>query len=395
MGLSSVCTFSFQTNYHTLLNPHNNNPKTSLLCYRHPKTPIKYSYNNFPSKHCSTKSFHLQNKCSESLSIAKNSIRAATTNQTEPPESDNHSVATKILNFGKACWKLQRPYTIIAFTSCACGLFGKELLHNTNLISWSLMFKAFFFLVAVLCIASFTTTINQIYDLHIDRINKPDLPLASGEISVNTAWIMSIIVALFGLIITIKMKGGPLYIFGYCFGIFGGTVYSVPPFRWKQNPSTAFLLNFLAHIITNFTFYHASRAALGLPFELRPSFTFLLAFIKSMGAALALIKDASDVEGDTKFGISTLASKYGSRNLTLFCSGIVLLSYVAAILAGIIWPQAFKSNVMLLSHAILAFWLILQTRDFALTNYDPEAGRRFYEFMWKLYYAEYLVYVFI
>ncbi|KAF4359879.1 hypothetical protein G4B88_000872 [Cannabis sativa] len=275
MGLSSVCTFSFQTNYHTLLNPHNNNPKTSLLCYRHPKTPIKYSYNNFPSKHCSTKSFHLQNKCSESLSIAKNSIRAATTNQTEPPESDNHSVATKILNFGKACWKLQRPYTIIAFTSCACGL-----------------------------------------------INKPDLPLASGEISVNTAWIMSIIVAL-------------------------------------------------------------------------PSFTFLLAFMKSMGSALALIKDASDVEGDTKFGISTLASKYGSRNLTLFCSGIVLLSYVAAILAGIIWPQAFNSNVMLLSHAILAFWLILQTRDFALTNYDPEAGRRFYEFMWKLYYAEYLVYVFI
>ncbi|KAF4384196.1 hypothetical protein F8388_001434 [Cannabis sativa] len=341
MGLSSVCTFSFQTNYHTLLNPHNNNPKTSLLCYRHPKTPIKYSYNNFPSKHCSTKSFHLQNKCSESLSIAKNSIRAATTNQTEPPESDNHSVATKILNFGKACWKLQRPYTIIAFTSCACGF-------------WSLMFKAFFFLVAILCIASFTTTINQIYDLHIDRINKPDLPLASGEISVNTAWIMSIIVALFGLIITIKMKGGPLYIFGYCFGIFGGTVYSVPPFRWKQNPSTAFLLNFLA-----FFYFPAS---------------------------------IYEING---FGISTLASKYGSRNLTLFCSGIVLLSYVAAILAGIIWPQAFNSNVMLLSHAILAFWLILQTRDFALTNYDPEAGRRFYEFMWKLYYAEYLVYVFI
>ncbi|KAF4384195.1 hypothetical protein F8388_001433 [Cannabis sativa] len=400
MELSSVCNFSFQTNYHTLLNPHNKNPKSSLLSYQHPKTPIiTSSYNNFPSKYCSNKNFHLQNRCSKSLLIAKNSIRTdVSANQTEPPESNTkYSVVTKILNFGHTCWKLQRPYTFIGVISCACGLFGRELFHNTNLLSWSLMLKAFSSLMVILSVNLCTNIINQITDLDIDRINKPDLPLASGEMSIETAWIMSIIVALTGLILTIKLNCGPLFISLYCVSILVGALYSVPPFRWKQNPNTAFSSYFMGLVIVNFTCYYASRAAFGLPFEMSfsPPFTFILAFVKSMGSALFLCKDVSDIEGDSKHGISTLATRYGAKNITFLCSGIVLLTYVSAILAAIIWPQAFKSNVMLLSHATLAFWLIFQTREFALTNYNPEAGRKFYEFMWKLYYAEYLVYVFI
>ncbi|XP_030497550.2 geranylpyrophosphate:olivetolate geranyltransferase, chloroplastic-like isoform X2 [Cannabis sativa] len=366
MELSSVCNFSFQTNYHTLLNPHNKNPKSSLLSYQHPKTPIiTSSYNNFPSNYCSNKNFHLQNRCSKSLLIAKNSIRTDTANQTEPPESNTkYSVVTKILSFGHTCWKLQRPYTFIGVISCACGLFGRELFHNTNLLSWSLMLKAFSSLMVILSVNLCTNIINQITDLDIDRINKPDLPLASGEMSIETAWIMSIIVALTGLILTIKLNCGPLFISLYCVSILVGALYSVPPFRWKQNPNTAFSSYFMGLVILNFTCYYASRAAFGLPFEMR-------------------------------HGISTLATRYGAKNITFLCSGIVLLTYVSAILAAIIWPQAFKSNVMLLSHATLAFWLIFQTREFALTNYNPEAGRKFYEFMWKLHYAEYLVYVFI
>ncbi|KAM6542523.1 hypothetical protein CsatB_006970 [Cannabis sativa] len=246
------------------------------------------------------------------------------------------------------------------------------------------MLKAFSSLMVILSVNLCTNIINQITDLDIDRINKPDLPLASGEMSIETAWIMSIIVALTGLILTIKLNCGPLFISLYCVSILVGALYSVPPFRWKQNPNTAFSSYFMGLVIVNFTCYYASRAAFGLPFEMSPPFTFILAFVKSMGSALFLCKDVSDIEGDSKYGISTLATRYGAKNITFLCSGIVLLTYVSAILAAIIWPQAFKSNVMLLSHATLAFWLIFQ-----------EAGRKFYEFMWKLHYAEYLVYVFI
>ena len=40
--------------------------------------------------------------------------------------------------------------------------------------------------------------INQIYDVDIDRINKPFLPLASGELSVRAAWVLCVAMAVVG-----------------------------------------------------------------------------------------------------------------------------------------------------------------------------------------------------
>ncbi|KAF4384200.1 hypothetical protein F8388_001438 [Cannabis sativa] len=324
MEVSSVCTFSFQTNYHTLLNPHNKNPKNSLLSYQHPKTPIiKSSYDNFPSKYCLTKNFHLLGLNSHNrISSQSRSIRAGNDQIEGSPhhESDN-SIATKILNFGHTCWKLQRPYAVKGMISVACGLFGRELFNNRHLFSWGLMWKAFFALVPILSFNFFAAIMNQIYDVDIDRINKPDLPLVSGEMSIETAWILSIIVALTGLI---------------------------------------------SHVGLAFTSYSATTSSL------------------VMGITIAFAKDISDIEGDAKYGVSTVATKLGARNMTFAVSGVLLLNYLV-----------FKSNIMILSHAILAFCLIFQTRELALANYASAPSRQFFEFIWLLYYAEYFVYVFI
>src|SRR5437667_9342348 len=44
-------------------------------------------------------------------------------------------------------------------------------------------------MAAVLNVAS--NALNQIYDLEIDRINKPKRPLVTGEISIRNAWIFT------------------------------------------------------------------------------------------------------------------------------------------------------------------------------------------------------------
>ncbi|KAM6542525.1 hypothetical protein CsatB_006972 [Cannabis sativa] len=208
--------------------------------------------------------------------------------------------------------------------SIACGLFGRELFNNRHLFSWGLMWKAFFALVPILSFNFFAAIMNQIYDVDIDRINKPDLPLVSGEMSIETAWILSIIVALTGLI---------------------------------------------SHVGLAFTSYSATTSALGLPFVWRPAFSFIIAFMTVMGMTIAFAKDISDIEGDAKYGVSTVATKLGARNMTFVVSGVLLLNYLVSISIGIIWPQVFKSNIMILSHAILAFCLIFQTRELALANY--------------------------
>uniref|UniRef100_A0A803NJ87 Uncharacterized protein n=1 Tax=Cannabis sativa TaxID=3483 RepID=A0A803NJ87_CANSA len=100
-----------------------------------------------------------------------------------------------------------------------------------------------------------------------------------------------------------------------------------------------------------------------------------------MGMTIAFAKDISDIEGDAKYGVSTVATKLGARNMTFVVSGVLLLNYLVSISIGIIWPQVFKSNIMILSHAILAFCLIFQTRELALANYASAPSRQFFEFI--------------
>lgn len=57
----------------------------------------------------------------------------------------------------------------------------------------------------------------------------------------------------------------------YSFGLFLGTVYSVPPLRLKQFAVPAFMIIATVRgFLLNFGVYYATRAALGLPFEWSP-----------------------------------------------------------------------------------------------------------------------------
>jgi homogentisate solanesyltransferase len=68
------------------------------------------------------------------------------------------------------------------------------------------------------------------------------------------------------------MNFGSLITGLYCFGLFLGTVYSVPPLRLKQYAVPAFLIIATVRgFLLNFGVYSATRAALGLPFEWSPA----------------------------------------------------------------------------------------------------------------------------
>ncbi|XP_062101717.1 2-acylphloroglucinol 4-prenyltransferase [Humulus lupulus] len=414
MGLSSVSSFSLGTNpFISIPHNNNNNLKVSSYCCKSKSRVI----NSTNSKHCSpnnnnnnntsNKTTHLlglygQSRCLlKPLSIFSckdqrgNSIRASAQIEDRPPESGNLSALTNVKDFVSVCWEYVRPYTAKGVIICSSCLFGRELLENPNLFSWPLIFRALLGMLAILGSCFYTAGINQIFDMDIDRINKPDLPLVSGRISVESAWLLTLSPAIIGFILILKLNSGPLLTSLYCLAILSGTIYSVPPFRWKKNPITAFLCILMIHAGLNFSVYYASRAALGLAFVWSPSFSFITAFITFMTLTLASSKDLSDINGDRKFGVETFATKLGAKNITLLGTGLLLLNYVAAISTAIIWPKAFKSNIMLLSHAILAFSLFFQARELDRTNYTPEACKSFYEFIWILFSAEYVVYLFI
>jgi homogentisate phytyltransferase/homogentisate geranylgeranyltransferase len=75
----------------------------------------------------------------------------------------------------------------------------------------------------------YITGLNQLTDVEIDRINKPYLPLASGELSIAHGW--QVVLVSLGLALVFAAKAAwPLR--GVLLGSAAlGTVYSLPPFR--------------------------------------------------------------------------------------------------------------------------------------------------------------------
>ncbi|KAL2326881.1 hypothetical protein Fmac_020308 [Flemingia macrophylla] len=303
--------------------------------------------------------------------------------------------ADRLLDLKDACWRFLRPHTIRGTALGSFALVARALIENSNMIKWSLLFKAFSGLFALICGNGYIVGINQIYDISIDKVNKPYLPIAAGDLSVQSAWFLVIFFAVAGLSI-VGLNFGPFIFSLYTLGLFLGTIYSVPPYRMKRFPVAAFLIIATVRgFLLNFGVYYATRAALGLTFEWSSPVVFITTFVTFFALVIAITKDLPDVEGDRKYQISTFATKLGVRNIAFLGSGILLMNYIISVLAAIYMPQAFRRWLLIPAHTIFALSLINQARTLEQANYTKDAISGFYRFIWNLFYAEYAIFPFI
>ncbi|XP_068642807.1 homogentisate solanesyltransferase, chloroplastic-like [Aristolochia californica] len=318
-------------------------------------------------------------------------IRACT--QVGASESD--SSWRKLANQKDAFWRFLRPHTIRGTIFGSTAMLARALIENPNLINWWLLPRALTGLFALICGNGYIVGINQIYDIEIDKINKPYLPIAAADFSVSSAWALVLALAAIGFLIA-GLNFGSFLSALYTLGLFLGTIYSVPPFRLKRFPIVAFLIIATVRgFLLNFGLCYASRAVLGLTFEWSAPDVFITTFVTLFALVIAITKDLPDVEGDRKFQISTFATKLGVRNISFLGCGLLLVNYLGAILAAIYRPKVFRCDLMVVAHAILALTLIWQVWVLHEANYTKEANSRLYRFIWNLFYAEYIIFPFI
>ena len=84
------------------------------------------------------------------------------------------------MDFKNAFWKFLRPHTIRGTILGSLAVTSKALIENPQLIDWGLMPRALLGVLALLCGNGYIVGINQIYDVEIDAVNKPFLPVAAG-----------------------------------------------------------------------------------------------------------------------------------------------------------------------------------------------------------------------
>lgn len=315
----------------------------------------------------------------------------------EPESSDipQEPLSVRLLGFINAFWKFLRPHTIRGTILGSLAVTSKAVLENPSAIDWGLVPRALLGVLALLCGNGYIVGINQIYDVDIDAVNKPFLPVAAGELSATKAWFICIVLAAAGLGIT-TYNFGSLIAKLYAFGLFLGTIYSVPPLRLKRSAIAAFaIIATVRGFLLNFGVYHATRAALGLPFQWSPPIAFITVFVTIFATVIAITKDLPDVEGDKKFGIDTFATRMGVRNIAFLGSGLLIANYAGAIALALRMPHVFNASIMVPFHALFAILLTYKTLKLDAGKYTKNAIQAYYRFIWYLFYSEYVLLPFL
>jgi 4-hydroxybenzoate polyprenyltransferase len=178
-------------------------------------------------------------------------------------------------------------------------------------------------MAAVLNAAS--NALNQIYDLEIDRINKPKRPLPSGRIALRTAWTFTL--AAYGVALALAWMVAPA---GRreCFWIVVAAtlitiLYSVPPFRTKRLGIWA---NVTIAIPRGVLLKVAGWSAVKTIAGAEPWFIGAIFGLFLLGASTT--KDFADMEGDARGGCRTLPIVYGVSRAAWMISPSFILPFL-------------------------------------------------------------------
>eukprot|EP00980_Cylindrotheca_fusiformis_P022105 scaffold8995_cov139-Cylindrotheca_fusiformis.AAC.2 len=251
-------------------------------------------------------------------------------------EVDSGSVRAKF----RALYKFARPHTIRGTILASIAGTTRALIDTPGAIAnakWRTMLpRAFIGMVALVLGNAFIVGINQIFDKDIDEMNKPFLPVASGEMSKKAAWIAVVASGAFGPILVGKFFPQLLFRL-YCFGLLLGGIYSVPPIRTKKNPLLAGLtIATVRGFLLNFGVYYAVKDAIGATFQWSPKVSFVARFMTIFATVIAVTKDLPDIEGDKAFQIETFATKVGVKRIAQGASLCLLGNYIHAVLTGVV-----------------------------------------------------------
>ncbi|KAJ4798970.1 Homogentisate geranylgeranyltransferase [Rhynchospora pubera] len=302
---------------------------------------------------------------------------------------------TNIMKYLNAFYEFCRPHTVLG---TVIGVTSVSLLPVKSVAEISPLFfmgllKA---LIPAVFMNIYVVGLNQIYDIEIDKVNKPNLPLASGEL--NTATGITLVISSLIMSFYMGIKSGSRPLFGaLVISFLLGSAYSIdhPLFRWKRHAFlAASCILCVRAILVQFAFYaHMQVCVLQRPLSFTKSVTFATVFMCFFSAVIALFKDIPDVHGDKHFGIQSFSVRLGQKKVFWLCIDLLLTAYSIAILVGASSSDKYRRIITVVGHGILASVLFVQARRLDIESKSSITS--FYMFIWKLFYAEYLLIPFV
>lgn len=310
--------------------------------------------------------------------------------------------ASPIQRWLQALWKFSRPHTIIGTSLSVIGLAlialstqyrGSALLTDLPMPT-SVFYLQFLRWLGAALVPSlganvYIVGLNQLTDIDIDRINKPQLPLASGEFSPRQGrWI----VASAGLLaLGLSAIQGYRLLWTVGLSMLMGTVYSIPPIRLKRFPFWAALCIFgVRGVVVNVGFFLHFRHLLGGSGAIPLKVWVLTGFVILFAFAIAIFKDIPDREGDLKFDIHTLTVRLGGELVFKLSCWVLSMAYLGIVVMAL-WglPQTHQ-GLLLSTHLGLLFLFWYRSQQVNLKHHQQVT--QFYQWIWKLFFLEYVIF---
>jgi len=241
-------------------------------------------------------------------------------------------------------------------------------------------------------------TLNQIYDIEIDRINKPKRPLPASELTIRQAWIFTWIMFAIGLLPTWLVVPYPFLTwrakffapiahhecFFIYFAAFVSTfVYSVPAFgRTKAHPIGA---NVTIAVPRGCLLKVAGWTMVARATTLEPWFIGTIFMLFLLGAAST--KDFSDIKGDLAGGVRTLPIALGVRRAAYTIAPFFVIPWL--LMPAGAWLGVLTGNhvalivlgILLALWGVYTLWLIVRNPDELTATENHPSWRHMYLMM--------------
>ncbi|XP_016901965.1 homogentisate phytyltransferase 1, chloroplastic isoform X3 [Cucumis melo] len=291
-------------------------------------------------------------------------VRKAASNQ--PFETESGALSSKnygdaLRSFLDAFYRFSRPHTVIgtALSIVSVSLLAVEKLSDLSPLFLTGVLEA---IVAALFMNIYIVGLNQLFDIEIDKINKPYLPLASGEYSFGTGVAIISTFSIMSFWLGWVVRSWPLF-WALFVSFILGTAYSIDTHVFQRPPVF-------------------SR-----------SLIFATAFMSFFSIVIALFKDIPDIDGDKIFGIRSFTVRLGQERVFWSCISLLEVAYTAAVLVGVASSSPWSKWLTVLGHVTLGSILWIRAKSVDLKS--KAAITSFYMFIWKLFYAEYLLIPFV
>jgi homogentisate phytyltransferase/homogentisate geranylgeranyltransferase len=288
--------------------------------------------------------------------------------------------------------RFSRPHTVLGTTISVCSMTFLatskiHFLHVLNLLGQAVV-PAILMNVAIV-------GLNQVYDKKIDIVNKPYLPMASGEFSSNTGLLLISLSVAGAFIWATTTSQSVALMLTLLVSLLLGILYSVDTklLRWKRFPLLAAGCILLVRALTVHIgfFMHASRSSLSAVFP--SSLANVLVIMSLYSMVIAVFKDLPDTSGDSIYGIKTIGVRFGVKSSFWFCVGLLLFAQIWGVVTGIYCITPARSFVVVAGH-ILGI-LVLLANAWQVDKLSSASLHAYYMIIWKLFYAEYFLLPFI